>query len=82
VLQDRARRVRTRASVTDVLAVMQRGEGRVERFDQAGQRIPLWRRPSRDAPVAPQPDWTQREQRRRLAVEQPGAAVPAPAVTE
>ena len=41
VLQDRARRVRARASVTHVLAVMQHGEGLIERFDQAGQRIPL-----------------------------------------
>ena len=76
MLQDRAGRVRARASVTDVLAVMQRGEGLIERFDQAGQRIPLHRCPSRDAPVAPQPDRTQRGQRRGLAVEQHNSAIP------
>jgi hypothetical protein len=82
VPQDRARRVRARASVTDVLAVMQRGQGLIERFDQAGQRIPLWCCPLRDAPVAPQTDRTQRGQHRCLTVEQRGAAVPAQAVTE
>ena len=75
--QDDGGRVRAGAPVAHVIAVMQRGSGRVQRLDQAGQRPPVPGGPARDAPgtVAPQLQRAQRLQRHGLPREQPGASV-------
>ena len=81
-LQDDGRRVCAGPPVAHVVAVMERGSGRVQRLDQTRQCPPVHGSPAWDAPgaVAAQLQWTQCLQRGGLLRPQRGVPVEVAAV--